>query len=137
VNVFTDPAASPTGFPFKVASIPGTLSAQEIYNQRPRKCDVGYLRRPYKKENGKIGYRCPAEPVVEYVAKGGTVKDTENRKCLCNALLANIDLGQHQKNGYEEKALVTIGDNVNSVDQFMQSKKTSYTAEDIVLALLG
>jgi nitronate monooxygenase len=137
VDVFTDPAASPTGFPFKVAAIPGTLSDQEIYNQRPRKCDVGYLRRPYKKENGKLGYRCPAEPVEDYVNKGGILKETENRKCLCNALLVNIGLGQHQKNNYQEKALVTIGDDVNSVGQFMKSEKLSYTTEDIVLALLG
>lgn len=137
VDVFTDPAASPTGFPFKVARVPGTLSEFETYAQRPRRCDVGYLRRPYKKENASLGYRCPAEPVGDYLAKGGTVKEAENRKCLCNALLSNIDLGQRQKNGYAEKPLVTIGDDVNSVGQFMKAERLSYTAEDVVRALLG
>ncbi len=137
VVVFTDPSASPTGFPFKVAQIPGTLSDPKEYLNRERNCDVGYLRKPYKKKNGRIGYRCPAEPVEDFVAKGGTVEETKNRKCLCNGLLANINLGQHQKNGYTEKPLVTIGDDVNSVRKFMRDESTSYTAEDIVRALLG
>jgi nitronate monooxygenase len=137
VDVFTDPAASPTGFPFKVARISGTLSEPEIYHQRPRNCDVGYLRRPYKKKKGSIGYRCPSEPVEDFVSKGGTVKETENRKCLCNALLSNIELGQQQKSGYMEKPLVTMGDDVNSVGQFMKQDSYSFTAEDIVQALLG
>jgi len=137
VNVFTDPFASPTGFPFKVAEIPGTLSQEKIYLERTRSCDVGYLRKPYKKKNGNVGYRCPAEPLQNYMNKGGKMEDTKNRKCLCNALLANIGLGQHQKNGYIEKPLVTIGNDVNSVDQFMKDGKISYSAEDIVRALLG
>ena len=30
----------------------------------------------------KIGYRCSAEPVANYVAKGGKIEDTVGRKCL-------------------------------------------------------
>jgi nitronate monooxygenase len=65
------------------------------------------------------------------------LKETENRKCLCNALLANIGLGQHQKDNYQEKPLVTIGDDVHAVLEFMKPDRISYTAEDIVRALLG
>ena len=36
-----------------------------------RICDLGYLRQPYKREDGSLGYRCPAEPVADYVRKGG------------------------------------------------------------------
>ena len=46
-EVFTDPLASPTGFPFKVAQLEGTSSALKIYEQRNRVCDLGYLREPY------------------------------------------------------------------------------------------
>ncbi len=46
-HVFTDPLASPTGFPFKVAQLEGTSSALPIYQQRKRVCDLGYLREPY------------------------------------------------------------------------------------------
>src|SRR5580658_161585 len=89
-EVFTDPLASPTGFPFKVAQLNGTSSDAGVYQARKRVCDLGYLREPYATETGGIGYRCASEPVANYVAKGGKVEDTVGRKCLCNALLSNI-----------------------------------------------
>ncbi|HSJ28375.1 MAG TPA: nitronate monooxygenase, partial [Acidimicrobiia bacterium] len=63
VSLVTDPVASPTGFPFKVVQIAGTLSDDERYESRDRKCDLGYLRTAYRDHEGKIGWRCPAEPV--------------------------------------------------------------------------
>src|SRR5579863_28941 len=42
-RVATDPSASPTGFPFKVVQLEGTLSEMEVYLARPRVCDLGYL----------------------------------------------------------------------------------------------
>ena len=84
-EVFTDPVASPTGFPFKVAQLEGTSSAFNIYQERKRVCDLGYLREPFAAAEGKIAYRCSAEPVDNYLAKGGKIEDTVGRKCLCNA----------------------------------------------------
>jgi nitronate monooxygenase len=136
-DVFTDPLASPTGFPFKVANMEGTLSEKDVYLKRPRCCDMGYLRKPYKKANGEFAYRCPAEPVETYLAKGGNLEETKGRKCLCNALLANIGLAQHQEGDYLEKPLVTIGDNLNSVTRFMKPGSTEYSAADVVRILLG
>ncbi len=52
VRVFTDPAASPTNFPFKVAQLEGTLSEHEIYLARPRICDLGFLREAYRTPMG-------------------------------------------------------------------------------------
>lgn len=75
-EVFTDPVASPTGFPFKVAQLEGTSSAFNIYQERKRVCDLGYLRDPYAVEDGTIGYRCSAEPVANYLSKGGKIEDT-------------------------------------------------------------
>ena len=89
-EVFTDPLASPTGFPFKVAQLEGTTSAANIYEERNRTCDLGYLREAYATGDGQIGYRCSAEPVDNYVAKDGKIEETFGRKCLCNTLLANI-----------------------------------------------
>ena len=88
INIKTDPLASPTGFPFKVADIAGSLSDNEIYNKRQRVCNLGYLRTAYEKDDGSIGYRCAAEPVEMYVKKGGREENTRGRKCLCNALMA-------------------------------------------------
>jgi nitronate monooxygenase len=53
--VFTDPLASPTGFPFKVAQLEGTSSSFPIYQERKRVCDLGYLREPYAVSEGNIG----------------------------------------------------------------------------------
>jgi len=135
--VFTDPLASPTGFPFKVALLPGTSSEQAVYEERKRVCDLGYLREPYAAEEGKIGYRCAAEPVANYVAKGGKIEDTVGRKCLCNALLANIGHAQARKDAVVEPPLVTVGDDLNTIAQFLAPGRDSYTAADVVKSLLS
>ena len=136
-EVFTDPLASPTGFPFKVAQLEGTASAFQIYQERKRVCDLGYLREPYAVSEGSIGYRCSAEPVANYVAKGGKVEDTLGRKCLCNALMANVGHGQVRKDGAAELPLVTTGDDLNTIAQFLAPGEDSYGAEDVVRSLLS
>lgn len=107
--VRNDPRASPTSFPFKVATLAGTLSEGETYAARPRLCDLSYLREPFERVDGSVGYRCAAEPVDAYVRKGGSIEDTVGRKCLCNALTVNVGLGQHRRDGYDEVAAVTLG----------------------------
>lgn len=136
VRVFTDPAASPTRFPFKVVTLPETLSDGAVYAQRERRCDLGYLRRAYRKADGTVGYRCPAEPVEDYVRKGGDAADTLGRKCLCNALLANIGLAQRRVGGYEEPPLVTAGDDLDCLRQFISTDRLTYRARDVIEALL-
>jgi nitronate monooxygenase len=136
-QVFTDPVASPTGFPFKVAQLEGTSSASNVYQERTRVCDLGYLREPYATGEGKIAYRCSAEPVAAYVAKGGKIDDTVGRKCLCNALLANIGYSQVRKENMVEPALITVGDDLNTVAQFLAPGRTSYSAADVVKKLLN
>jgi nitronate monooxygenase len=136
-EVFTDPLASPTGFPFKVAQLVGTTSAANIYEKRNRTCDLGYLREAYAAGDGQIGYRCSAEPVENYMAKGGKTEDTVGRKCLCNTLLANIGHAQVRKDGSVEPALVTVGDDLNTIAQFIAPGRSSYSAADVVENLLG
>jgi nitronate monooxygenase len=130
-RVFTDPAASPTGFPFKVAGMPGTLSESECYATRERVCDLGYLRQLYCKTDGSIGYRCPAEPVDDYVSKGGNRADTTGRKCLCNALAATVGLGQ-LRHGVREPAVVTAGDEISDVARFVPPGCDHYCAADVI-----
>jgi nitronate monooxygenase len=136
-EVFTDPLASPTGFPFKVALLQGSYSDPEVAAARTRVCDIGLLRESYATPEGKIGYRCSAEPVANYVAKGGNIEETVGRKCLCNALMANIGHQQTRKDGSVEPALVTIGDDLNTVVQFMAPARASYSAADVVASLLS
>ena len=146
LTVYTDPVASPTGYPFKVLELPGTLAEDATYQARPRACNLGYLRTAFfNPETKKIGYRCPAEPVKDWVKKGGPIEATVGRKCLCNALCANIGSPQVQmvrnhetgsKEPYVENILVTIGDDVNLVRRLMQQDKAtgkwSYSAADVV-----
>ncbi len=135
-HVFTDPVGSPTGFPFKVVELEGTLSEPDLYENRIRVCELGYLRTAYRKDNGRIGWRCAAEPVDEYVEKGGKTEDTIGKKCLCSALMANVGLGQIQREGAREPTLVTSGDDVADVARFLPPGADSYSAQDVIRHLL-
>jgi len=135
-RIFTDPVASPTGFPFKVVELDDSLSNPAVYEQRPRICDLGYLRAAYRRDDGTVGWRCPSEPVDDYVRKGGDEADTVGRKCLCNALIANIGHPQVQRNGYVEGTLITSGDDVADVARFLPEGQTTYRAIDVIDYLL-
>ncbi|MEE9369085.1 MAG: nitronate monooxygenase, partial [Pontiella sp.] len=136
-HIFTDPLASPTGFPFKVAELEGSLSDTAVYEQRRRICDLGALRQPYRRADGKVGYRCPAEPVAAYVAKGGKEEDTVGRKCLCNALIANVGMPQRLSDGTSEKCLITMGDDLLEVSRFCSADNSSFSAGDVVRVILS
>ncbi len=136
-TVFTDPVVSPTGFPFKVASVEGTISDPEVVRQRTKVCDGGYLLEPYRKEDGTIGYRCAAEPDAAYLAKGGTPESMVGRKCVCNGLLSACGLPQVRANGYIEPGIVTLGDDALNVKRFCKEGSTSFTAEDVIRTILG
>jgi NAD(P)H-dependent flavin oxidoreductase YrpB (nitropropane dioxygenase family) len=128
--VFTDPVSSPTGFPFKAVRLAGTLSEEELYLQRTRICDLGYLRHAYQTPEGKVGFRCPAEPVADYLKKGGLVEDTPGRKCLCNALMADIEMGQVQSSGVE-LSLLTAGNDLDNLSRILRGR-SDYSAEDVI-----
>src|SRR5208337_4360080 len=123
--------------PFKVVQMEGTLSHAGQYAARTRICDLGYLRHLYRKPDGTPGYRCPAEPVDDFVKKGGTVADAQGRKCLCNGLVANVGLPQVRSGLEQELALMTAGDDVANVAQFLQPGCDSYTAADVMRCLLS
>lgn len=137
LSVFTDPLASPTGFPFKVVELEGTMSEKDVADSRPRVCDLGYLRTAYKKEDGSVGFRCPGEPVDVYVSKEGKIEDTVGRKCLCNALVANIGLPQIRKNGYVEPPLITAGNDILQIADYVKPGQASYSAADVIEHLLS
>lgn len=136
VEVFTDMRASPTGFPFKVVQIDGTMSSDAAYQARERVCDLGYLRTAYKMPNGRIGYRCAAEPVETYLKKGGSLEDTVGRKCLCNALMADVGHGQLREGNEVEKPLLTSGDDLAAIQRF-SAGRTEYSAGEVLDYLLS
>jgi NAD(P)H-dependent flavin oxidoreductase YrpB (nitropropane dioxygenase family) len=113
MRVMTDASASPTGFPFKVIQNNQTLSNDNLYKERTRICDLGYLRTMFQREKGGIGYRCPAEPLDNYEFKNGEVEQAQGSKCLCNALMADIGLGQIRPDGRTEISLLTFGSDLD------------------------
>lgn len=135
--VRNDPRASPTGFPFKVAQLPGTLSEEPVYQERERICDLGYLRMPVEREDKSITYRCPSEPLTPYLRKGGTEEETVGRKCLCNALMANIGLGQLRKDGYQEQPAITLGQDLDSARELAARYPGGWPAKAVVDWLLS
>jgi nitronate monooxygenase len=137
VQVFTDPVASSTGFPFKVVQLPGTLSDETVYEERPRLCQIGLLRQLYKTIDGQIGYRCPGEPEKNFLRKGGSLEEAAGRKCLCNALMANAGLAQEQSSGYFEKPLLTAGDSMKRLKHYLQDGIKNYSASDVIDYLLS
>jgi nitronate monooxygenase len=128
-NIFADPSASPTGYPFKAAQLERTLSEPDVCNAKPR---IGYLREAYRTPEGAIEYCCAGEPVSVYVSKGGQEEATVGRKCLCNALLAKIGMQQVRGGKYEESGMVTGGDDLTEIPVFLSANKPSYTAAEVI-----
>ncbi len=135
-HVFTDPVASPTGFPFKVLVQPGTLSEADVYNARERVCDLGYLRQAYRKDDGTVGYRCASEPAEDFLRKGGKPEELTGRKCLCNGLAATVDLAQVRA-GVPEVPIMTAGNEVSELARLLPADVDSYRAADVVRYMRG
>lgn len=137
LEVRTDGLVSPTGFPFKVAQLPGTLSDPATAEARPRLCDLGYLRTPFLRPNGAIGYHCAAEPVHVHIRKGGTEEATVGRGCLCNSLTANVGLGQTRADGYVEQPLITLGADLEGARRVLSVHPEGWTAVEALEWLLS
>lgn len=129
VSVLTDPRASPTGYPFKIIEFQG-----EAAPSRTRTCDLGYLRVAARSSEGRLVYRCAAEPVDAYVGKGGDVAETVGRRCLCNGLMADVGLAQVREGGLEPD-LITSGDELGSI--LAVAGGTGYNAGAVLSYLTG
>lgn len=127
-EVATSNRLSPTGYPFKHAHVPGTLSDQDVYESRKRICNKGYLLQSHftPQEDGtqKETYICPAMPEKQFAKLGGSACDLKDRVCLCNALFATAGFGDPA-----EAALITLGRVGATVTQL-------YSAREILEDLL-
>ena len=136
---------SPTGFSFKVVQLDETLSEDEVYAARRRVCDIGLLQQlglgqPDERGERALFQRCAAGPVAAYVGNRGLERNTEERRCLCNGLLACVGLGQvKEQHGavVHEPAIVTLGDHLDGVRRLSRQGQTHYWARDVVADLLG
>lgn len=140
LDVRTSATASPTGFPFKVVQLAGTVADGDVYRARDRVCDLGYLRQPYQNADGSVGYRCPAEPQSAFVRKGGSAEATEGRNCLCNGLTATVGLGQVRRKGdgthRDEPPIVTLSSDLSGITEMLHTHRDGWDAND-VLTFLG
>jgi NAD(P)H-dependent flavin oxidoreductase YrpB (nitropropane dioxygenase family) len=136
---------SPTGFSFKVVQLKNTLADQEVYESRRRVCDIGLLQQVGVSKPGEDGtrtlfQRCAAAPVAGYVNKRGLERNTEDRRCLCNGLLACVGLGQVKRlqgEWQEEPAIVTLGNHLDGIRRLSRQGQAHYWVKDVVADILG
>lgn len=132
LDVLTSVDASPSGFPFQIKQLLGTLSEQSVYEGRKRICNLGQLVQAYLNAMGEIGFRCSAEPVNIYTSKGGDIDNTVGSVCLCNGLIATAGYPLSTEDG-QEPPIVTLGKNLEFVRKLVAQKPDrSYSAEDVV-----
>lgn len=132
IEIASDPVASPTGFPFKVVQMSGTLSDPAVFAARVRDCKYGYLRTAYRRDDGTLGWRCPAEREAAYVSKGGSAQDAVGRRCLCVGLAAAAGFGRP-----DEAPIVTSGEALRHISRQLRSGQQSYSARDVVQRIIG
>ena len=126
LQVLASSVASPSGFPFQVVQMEGTLSDPIVYEKRKRDCTLGYLVHAYRTKRGRIGFRCPAEPITAYVKKGGDVEHAEGRVCLCEGLAAAIG------HAPDKPSIVTLGKDLSFIHGLMSNPDDIYSAEDVI-----
>ena len=131
LEVVASANASPSGFPFRVARVPGTMGDPATYAARPPVCDLGYLR-GWRPRDGRIVGLCPADDPELFRKCGGAAWRTEGAMCLCNGLLATCGLGQP-----EEPPLVTLGDTTPVRDLQHRLRRLEYSADEAMAYLVG
>ena len=84
--------------------------------------------------------RCPAGPIEHFVKNRGVERNTDERRCLCNGLLACVGLGQVkeiQGEVVEEPAIVTLGNHLGGVRRLSRQGQAHYFVQDVVADILG
>jgi NAD(P)H-dependent flavin oxidoreductase YrpB (nitropropane dioxygenase family) len=135
IKVMASPVVSPSGYPFQVVGLKGSLSDPVVYGARKRSCSLGYLVEAYRTTRGGVGFRCPAEPVKAYVKKGGDADSTQGRVCICNGLAAASADGRAGL-GAGEPPIVTLGQDHSFIRSMLPGADGSYSAEDVIRSIL-
>ena len=127
-STYTDPVASPAASPSRSSS--STTSRQGEVRELPARLQPRLPAPRVPGRQGRIGYRCAAEPVEDWIKKRGDISATVGRKCLCNALMADAGYPQispfkpkreeEMAAKYIEEGLVTAGDDVNSCRKWVK-----------------
>jgi NAD(P)H-dependent flavin oxidoreductase YrpB (nitropropane dioxygenase family) len=151
LTVVTEPLMSPTGFPFKVVQLAGSLSEEAVRAGRERVacCDLGHLftpietkRRVTRPDGGaeevvEVQTLCPAEPVEAFTRKGGVMMRRKGAICLCNGLMSTAGY-PGIRGGYVEPPVVTAGDaSVKDVRELQVAvRRLTYSAAEAIARVL-
>jgi len=149
--VVTEPLMSPTGFPFKVVQLSGSLSEETVRSGRERVacCDLGHLVTPVEtkrritqpdggiEEVVDVQTLCPAEPFEAFTRKGGVAMRRKGAICLCNGLMSTAGY-PGIRGDYVEPPVVTAGDaSVRDVrDLQVQVRRLTYSAAEAIARVL-
>ncbi len=129
IKVFTDPFASPTGFPFKTVNVVTTMADTQYMENRKRVCDLGGLLKPFQTKKGKIAYRCSAEPKSNYLRKLGTATESDGAYCLCNGLIDNSTINEGGG-----ASVLTLGTNIEFLSRIIDELDgcQNYSVSDVM-----
>jgi nitronate monooxygenase len=137
---------SPTGFPFKVVQLEGTVADEAVFAARRRVCDLGLLLRrglskPAADGTRRLFQRCRAAPLADFARKRGLQRNTGDQRCLCNGLISCVGLGQvvsiQKGEPLEEPAIVTMGNHLDGIRRLSRHGQTPYWVRDVVTDILG
>lgn len=153
LTVATEPLMSPTGFPFKVVQLPGSLAEEAVRKEREGVacCDLGHLvtlietKRRVTRPDGtteevvEVKTICPSEPLETFTRKGGVPTRRKGAICLCNGLISTAGYpGVH--GAYVEPPVITAGDaSLKDVHEIQRRNRciTYPAAHAIALVLEG
>ena len=123
----TEFGVSPTGYPFKVLPLAGSVADPTIQANRHRICNKGYLMHAETLEKDgvkELVYRCPAMPAKQFEKLGGDASETASRICLCNSLLSTAGFDSDK-----EPPLITLGQSGTRITE-------RHTARQIIQEIL-
>jgi len=135
-RVRTEGRASPTGFPFKVLEHAGTEGGRPADQRTREPCRLGYLRRPFRRADGAIAWRCAAEPEHSFVDKGGKAEECAGRRCICHGLMATAGHPHERRDGELELPLITSGA-IDELAELVDSHGPDYDAHSVLERLLN
>ena len=126
-----DGAQRPAGLPDRLpvqggAARPARCPSRSVYEARPRICDLGYLREPVRaaRRLDRLPLRRPSRCTCTS-RRAATPPTPSGRKCLCNALIANIGLPQLRKDGYVEQPAITLGQDLDGAQDLLRRSPTA------------
>jgi hypothetical protein len=79
-----------------------------------------------------MGFAVSGWPLANFLRKSGLPAATHDRKCVCNGLPTTVGLGQVRTKSGSKLPLVTAGDDLADIAQFLPAARDSCSAADVL-----